>query len=113
MGLCIVLKYQNKYQQSCIPFWGTRGESVSLLIQIVGKFQFLVVLELWSPFLCQLLVEAGSQLIKATPISCLVDPFLDLQSQQWQVEYLSWFESHLFFHCHIFLTYTSSFLFYF
>ena len=54
---------RSRGQQGCVSYWGSREESVSKFLRIVGRMQFLKVVGLWSYFLlaagqgCSLLVE--------------------------------------------------------
>lgn len=85
---CIVLEARSledlrseiKVSAGCMSFGNYRGESISLLIQAVSRFQFLAIIGLRSPFLCWLSAEGSSHLLEAIQIIWLMAPFLHLQS---------------------------------
>lgn len=56
----------------------SKGESISLFIQFVGRIQFHAIIGLSSSFPCWLSYEGRSQLWKTSHIPWLVVPFLHL-----------------------------------
>ena len=75
---------------------GSKRGSVTFLIQVVVRIQFIVVIGQRSPFLCWLSTKNHSQLLKTTCIHYLMAPFLHLQRQPLSMKFLSCFRSLLF-----------------
>ena len=86
-------------RQDCILFWRLKGRINFLLIQVVGRIQFPVVVELKFPFPCCLSSEVHSQLLEATGISWLM-------ALSVQIKPYSCFESLWGSVCLIFLSFT-------
>ena len=67
LQFCSLTRLNSRCWQGCIFFWRLPRRSVSLLLKVIDRIQFLVFIGLGSSFPCWLSAQ-GSQLIDATHI---------------------------------------------